>query len=75
MTNQLMADNSVLSYKLDAIRSHIRKRLETVNGSAVGELNFILNIIERWETMPAGWKLTEPFVPETNKPTELQNKE
>jgi len=73
MTTQLLADVNVLNYKLDSIRNHCRKRLETIEGQSQGEIEFVLKLISKWEEVPAGWSLTEPFVPETNKPKNLQH--
>lgn len=75
MTNQLLANNATLAYKLDGIRAHIRKRLDVVEGQPKGELEFILGLIERWEVVPDRWELTEPLVPDINIPVEYKNKE
>lgn len=69
---QLTAEVTVLYYKLDKIRNHIRARKEAEVDSVVSaELNFILNMIESYEEVPSGWKLSEPIVPLNNQPEEV----
>lgn len=55
----------VLLYKLDKIRAHINNRLDVVDPVTKSELEFILNMIEKFEDVPKGYKLDKPLVPET----------
>lgn len=56
------AEATILSYKLDKIRKHIEKRMETVDAITKNELQAILMIISQYEVVPAGWSLKDPLV-------------
>ena len=56
------AEAKILSYKLDKIKKHIEKRMETVDAIAKNELQAILMIISQYEIVPADWSLKDPLV-------------
>ena len=70
MSNQILAENRVLLYKLDKLRNHINSRIPLVNPQTKGEMEFMLKMIERFEDVPVSWELTEPIVPDKNKQME-----
>ena len=72
---RMAAELKCLQHKLNDIRNHINARLEVSSGIAQAELNVILNIIQRYETVPSGWKLQKPIVPESTVRTIMSNME
>lgn len=60
------AKTLVLLYKLDKIRNHIENRLEVVDPLTRSELEFILNMIHKFEEVPENFKTSKPLVPESN---------
>ena len=69
------AKTLVLLYKLDKIRNHIESRIEVVDPITKSELQFILNMIHKFEVVPENYKLTKPLVPESNIHMEDTNNE
>lgn len=61
-TIQLAGELKVLEYKLDNIRSFINSRKEFADPITKNELENILILISKYETVPANWKLETPFV-------------
>lgn len=61
-TNQLLAEVKVLEYKLDNIRTFINSRKDIVDPIVKGELENILLLISKYETVPTGWTLETPLV-------------
>lgn len=62
--NKVLAEVTILTHKLDAIREHIERRLSVVEDETASELKYILGIISRYECVPASWSLTTPLVTE-----------
>lgn len=62
MQQQISAELKCLEYKLDAIRSMIRSRVDSADDYTKVELSLILAMIARYEEVPAGWHLEEPIV-------------
>lgn len=60
------AKTLVLLYKLDKIRNHIENRMEVVDPMTRSELQFILNMIHKFEDVPEDYKIMKPLVPEGN---------
>ena len=67
---QASSEVRVLTYKLDKIRTHIQNRLDVVDDITKSELEFILNLISKFEVVPADYELLSPIVPESNIPKE-----
>lgn len=65
---QASSEVRVLTYKLDKIRTHIQNRLDVVDDITKSELEFILNMISKFEVVPADYELLSPIVPESNIP-------
>ncbi len=72
-TNQLMAELKVLEYKLDKIRLFINTRKNIVDPIVRGELENILLLISKYETVPADWKLETPLVTNLEDMEENEN--
>lgn len=65
-TNQLLAEIRVLEFKLDNIRTFINRRKEIVDPIVKSELENILELISKYETVPAYWNLNTPLVTNLN---------
>lgn len=61
-TNQLLAEIRVLEFKLDSIRTFINRRKEIVDPIVKSELENILELISKYETVPTDWNLNTPLV-------------
>lgn len=61
-TNQLLAEIRVLEFKLDSIRTFINRRKEIVDPIVKSELENILELISKYEIVPADWNLNTPLV-------------
>lgn len=61
-TNQLLAEIRVLEFKLDNIRTFINRRKEIVDPIVKSELENILELISKYEVVPADWDLDTPLV-------------
>lgn len=61
-TNQLLAEIRVLEFKLDNIRTFINRRKEIVDPIVKSELENILELISKYEIVPADWNLNTPLV-------------
>ncbi len=72
---RMAAELKCLQHKLNDIKNHINARLEVSSGIAQAELNVILNIIQRYEIVPNGWKLQKPLVPESTVRAMMNNTE
>lgn len=72
-TNQLMAELKVLEYKLDKIRLFINTRKNIVDPIVRGELENILLLISKYETVPTDWKLETPLVTNLEDMEENEN--
>ena len=66
-TNQLLAEIRVLEFKLDSIRTFINRRKEIVDPIVKSELENILELISKYETVPADWNLNTPLVTNLNE--------
>ena len=62
LLTQYTSELRCLEYKLDAIRSMIRNRIDAADEATKVELSLILAMIARYEEVPADWKLSEPLV-------------
>ena len=65
-TNQLLAEIRVLEFKLDNIRTFINRRKEIVDPIVKSELENILELISKYEIVPADWNLNTPLVTNLN---------
>ena len=65
-TNQLLAEIRVLEFKLDSIRTFINRRKEIVDPIVKSELENILELISKYEIVPADWNLNTPLVTNLN---------
>lgn len=72
-TNQLLAEVRVLEYKLDKIRIFINNRKNIVDPIVKGELENILLLISKYETVPVDWKLETPLVTNLEDMEENEN--
>ena len=61
-TNQLLAEIRVLEFKLDNIRTFVNRRKEIVDPIVKSELENILELISKYEIVPADWNLNTPLV-------------
>ena len=61
-TNQLLAEIRVLEFKLDSISTFINRRKEIVDPIVKSELENILELISKYEIVPADWNLNTPLV-------------
>lgn len=59
---QSMAETRILEFKLDKIRNHINSRLNIVDPICRNELSIIMSLIEKYEVVPADWKLETSLV-------------
>ena len=70
MNNVLMqnqAERTVLEFKLNNIRTRLEERIKIADPITKAELQYILNMISKYEIVPAGWTLEKPFVMEVNE--------
>ena len=61
-TNQLLAEIRVLEFKLDNIRTFVNRIKEIVDPIVKSELENILELISKYEIVPADWNLNTPLV-------------
>ena len=67
MNNVLMqsqAEKTVLEFKLDRIRTRLEERIKIADPITKVELQYILDMISVYETVPVNWYLEKPFVME-----------
>lgn len=64
---QSQAETKVLEYKLDKIRTRLEERIKIADPITKAELQYILDMISTYETVPAGWSLNIPFVTEVGE--------
>lgn len=62
MLMQSQAETKVLEFKLNKIRTRLEERIKIVDPITKVELQYILDMISTYETVPAGWNLEKPFV-------------
>ena len=62
MVTKMSAQVQVLTFKLDCIRQHIERRMSVVDAVTQSELQYILDMIQRYEHVPASWSLDRPIV-------------
>ena len=64
---QCQAETTVLEFKIDAIRTRLEERIKIADPITKAELQYVLNMISKYEIVPAGWTLQRPFVTEVNE--------
>ena len=62
MLKQSQAETKVLEFKLNKIRTRIEERVKIVDPITKVELQYILDMISTYETVPVDWNLEKPFV-------------
>ena len=62
-TENLLAQIKVLEFKLDSIRKYAKSRSSIVDPITKVELDNILALISKFETVPTTWELKDPLVP------------
>jgi len=55
MYKQTLAESKILLFKLTSIKKHIIKRLTSVDPTMQADLKVILNMIDKYETIPNDW--------------------
>lgn len=71
-TEQLLAENKILSYKLDNIRRYIENRMPNADTITKNEFKIILKMISKYEYVGPDWALEKPLV---EIPTETEDSE
>lgn len=61
-TEQLLAENKILSYKLDNIRRYIENRILNADAITKNEFKIILKMISKYEHVGPEWTLEKPLV-------------
>lgn len=61
-TEQLMAENKILSYKLATIRKYIENRMPNTDTITKNEFKVILKMISNYEHVTADWELDKALV-------------
>jgi hypothetical protein len=70
MNNLLMqcqAEIKVLEFKLDKIRTRLEERIKIADPITKAELQYVLDMISTYETVPYDWTLNTPFVTEVGE--------
>lgn len=61
---QSQAETKILEFKLDKIRTRLEERIQIVEPITKAELQYILDMISKYENVPCNWTLDKPFVKE-----------
>lgn len=72
-TQNLLAQVKILEFKLDSIRKYAKSRSNIVDPITKVELENILALISKFETIPHDWTLKDPLVPSSNIEEDIKN--
>lgn len=64
---QTQAETTVLEFKLDKIRTRLEERIKIADPITKAELQYVLDMISKYEIVPVGWNLEKPFVTEVGE--------
>lgn len=67
MLMQSQAETKVLEFKLDKIRTRLEERIKIADPITKAELQYVLDMISKYEVVPAGWTLEKSFVEEVGE--------